>query len=75
MLVKYGYTVAKQKDGNLLVTLVDFPTGVTEAANEAEAQVFAKEIAEGLIEAYQEDGLDLPKASPVGNNKFVEVTV
>ena len=75
MLVKYGYTVEQQKGGKLLVTLVDFPTGVTEADNEVEAQEFAQEIAEGLVEAYKEDGLDIPTASPVTNNKYVEITV
>jgi predicted RNase H-like HicB family nuclease len=70
---KYPYTVEKQVDGNFLIQFLDFPTGSTESHTLAGVAVAAKEVLEGLVEAYNEEGLVVPKASYVGSMRFVEI--
>ena len=72
-MVKYPYTVEKQAEDNYFVQFLDFPTGFTESQTALGAIDLAQDMLKGLVEAYKEDGLALPKASPVGSLDFVEI--
>jgi predicted RNase H-like HicB family nuclease len=73
MSVKYPYTVEQHEDDKLFIQFVDFFTGFAEADTEAQVAIHAREVLEGLIEEYEENGIKLPIASPVGDNLYVEV--
>ena len=75
MVVRYPYSITIKEDGKLFVQFPDFPTGFTEVSVWPDVAKAAREVVEGLVEAYKEEGIALPAASEVGVSDYIAVTV
>lgn len=71
--LKYPYTVEKQEDGSYFVQFVDLPDVFTEGWTPEEATFMAQDVLTLMVDAYTEDGKELPTPSPVGDLPFAIV--
>jgi antitoxin HicB len=67
----YPARFAPAEEGGFIVTFRDFPYGVTEGDNHAEAMVQATDLLESLLAHYVHDGSDLPSPSKPRRNEVL----